>query len=127
MTNLVLQQEKSRLNHILWNGMLGVVFMNSKTHMVVMEVVHNIWINIKNNGLISNLHEILSGQIWACYLVWFLINHGFMLDSEIDMVYTRHTREWLCIIAWRLDVYRQPICILQMRHMLLKWAVNSNC
>ena len=24
-----------------------------------------------------------------------------------------------------LDVYGQPICILQMRHMLLKWVVNN--
>ena len=56
-----LQQEKSVLNHILWIRMLVVVFMNSKTHMVVMEVVsqHLDW--YKNNSLISKLHEILSG------------------------------------------------------------------
>ena len=56
-----LQYEKSVLNHIPWIRMLGVVFMNSKTHMVVMEVVsqHLNW--YKNNSLISKLHEILSG------------------------------------------------------------------
>ena len=59
--------------------MLGVVLMNSKTHMVEMEVVSQQLDQYKNNGLISNLHEILPGQIWACCLVWFLINHGFML------------------------------------------------
>ena len=40
--------------------MLGVGFMNSKTHMVVMEVVSEHLYQYKNNGLISNLHEILS-------------------------------------------------------------------
>ena len=43
--------------------MLGVVFMNSKTHMVVMKVVSQNLDEPKNNGLISNLHEFLSGQI----------------------------------------------------------------
>ena len=43
--------------------MLGVFFMNSKTHMVVMEVVSQNLDEYKNNGLISKLHEILSGQI----------------------------------------------------------------
>ena len=43
--------------------MLGVVFMNSKTHMVVMEVVSQHLDQYKNNGLISKFHEILSGQI----------------------------------------------------------------
>ena len=37
--------------------------MNSKTHMVVMEVVSQNLDQYKNNGLISKLHEILSGQI----------------------------------------------------------------
>ena len=55
--------------------MLGVVIMNSKTHMVIMEVVSQHLDEYKNNGLISKLEEILSRQIWACYLVWFLINH----------------------------------------------------
>ena len=50
--------------------------MNSKTHMAVMEVISQHLDQYKNNGLISKLHEILSGQIWACCLVWFLINHG---------------------------------------------------
>ena len=39
VTDLMLQQEKYVLNHILWIRMLGVVFMNSKTHIVIMEVV----------------------------------------------------------------------------------------
>ena len=43
--------------------MLGVVFMNSKTHMVVLEVVSQHLDEHKNNGLIFNLQEILSGQI----------------------------------------------------------------
>ena len=43
--------------------MLGVVFMNSKTHMVVMEVVSQHFDEHKNNGLIFKLQEILSGQI----------------------------------------------------------------
>ena len=63
--------------------MLGVVLMNSKTHMVVMEVASQQLDQYKSNGLISKLHEILSGQIWACCLVWFLINHGFMLWLRI--------------------------------------------
>ena len=43
--------------------MLGVVFMNYKTHMVVMEVVSQHLDQYKNNGLISKLYEILLGQI----------------------------------------------------------------
>ena len=43
--------------------MLGVVPMKSKTHVVVMEVVSQNLDQYKNNGLISKLHEILSGQI----------------------------------------------------------------
>ena len=43
--------------------MLGVVLTNSKTHMIVLEVVSQHLDQYKNNGLISNLHEILSGQI----------------------------------------------------------------
>ena len=43
--------------------MLGVVFVNSKTHMVVMEVVSQHLDEYKNNGLIFKLQEILSGQI----------------------------------------------------------------
>ena len=42
--------------------MLGVVFMNSKTHMVVMEVVSQNLDEHKNNGLIFNLQEILSDR-----------------------------------------------------------------
>ena len=43
--------------------------MNSKTHMVVMEVVSQHLDLYKNNGLISKLQEILSGQILACCIV----------------------------------------------------------
>ena len=43
--------------------MLGVVFMNFKTHMVVMEVVSQHLDEYKNNNLIFKLQEILSGQI----------------------------------------------------------------
>jgi len=49
--------------------MLGVVVMNAKTHMVVMEVISQHLDQYKNNGLISNLYEILSRQIRACCLV----------------------------------------------------------
>ena len=41
--------------------MLGVVLMNSKTHMVVMEVASQQSDQYKNNDLISKLHEILLG------------------------------------------------------------------
>ena len=37
--------------------------MNSKTHMVLIEVVSQNLDEYKNNGLISKLQEILSGQI----------------------------------------------------------------
>ena len=43
--------------------MLGVVLMNTKTYMVVMEVVSQHLDQYKNKGLISKLHEILSGHI----------------------------------------------------------------
>ena len=43
--------------------MLGIFPMKSKTHMVVMEVVSQHLDQYKNNGLISKLHESLSGQI----------------------------------------------------------------
>ena len=43
--------------------MLGLVLTNYKTHMIVLEVVSQHLDQYKNNGLISNLHEILSGQI----------------------------------------------------------------
>ena len=68
------------LNCIQWIRMLRVVLMNTKTYMVVMEVVSQHLDQYKNKGLISNLHEILSGHIWACCLVWFLVNHGFMIS-----------------------------------------------
>ena len=64
-----MQHEKVVLNHILWIRMLGVVLINSKTHMVVMEVASQQLDQYKNNGLISKLHEILLGQIWVCCLV----------------------------------------------------------
>ena len=41
--------------------MLGVVLMNSKTLMAIMEVVSQPLDQYKNNGLISKLHEILLG------------------------------------------------------------------
>ena len=41
--------------------MLGVVFMNSKTHMVVMEMVSQQLDQYRNNGLIYKLNEILLG------------------------------------------------------------------
>jgi len=41
--------------------MLGIVLMNAKTHMVLMEVISQPLDQYKNNGLISKLHEILSG------------------------------------------------------------------
>ena len=43
--------------------MLQIVFMNFKTHMVVMDVVSQQLDLYKNNGLTSKLHEILSRQI----------------------------------------------------------------
>ena len=43
--------------------MLGVVLMNSKTLMAIMEVVSQPLDQYKNNGLISKLYETLSGQI----------------------------------------------------------------
>ena len=43
--------------------MLAIFPMNAKTHMVLMEVVSQHLDQYKNNGLISKLHEILSGQI----------------------------------------------------------------
>ena len=42
--------------------MLEVVLMNSKTHMVVMEVTSQQLDQYKNNGLIFNLNEIMLGQ-----------------------------------------------------------------
>ena len=42
--------------------MLGILPMKSKTHMVLMEVVSQHLDEYKNNDLISNLHETLSGQ-----------------------------------------------------------------
>ena len=52
---------------------------------------------------------------------------GLCFDSEIFMVYTGHTGEYFCKISWQLDVFGQPICILQMEQTLLKWAVNNIC
>ena len=43
--------------------MQGVVFMNSKAHMVFIEVVSQNLDEHKNNGLIYKLHEFLTGQI----------------------------------------------------------------
>ena len=43
--------------------MLGIFPMESKTHVVIMEVVSQHLNQYKNNGLISKLPETLSGQI----------------------------------------------------------------
>ena len=43
--------------------MLGIFPMKADTHVVVMEVVSQHLDQYKNNGLISKLHESLSGQI----------------------------------------------------------------
>ena len=43
--------------------MLGIFPKKYKTHEVVMEVVSQNLDQYKNNGIISKLHEILSGQI----------------------------------------------------------------
>ena len=43
--------------------MLGIILMNAKTHMVLMEVISQPLDQYKNNDLISKLNEILSGQI----------------------------------------------------------------
>ena len=43
--------------------MLAIVFMNSKIHMVVMEVTSKQLDQYKNNDLISKLNEILLGKI----------------------------------------------------------------
>ena len=47
--------------------------------MVVMEVASQQLDQYKNNGLIFKLNEIMLWQIWVCYLVWVLLNHGFMI------------------------------------------------
>ena len=74
----------------MWIRMLGVVLMNLKTHMVVIEVASQQLDQYKNNGLIFNLNEILLGQIWVCCFIWFLVNHSFMIGFENDMKSTRH-------------------------------------
>ena len=86
--------------------MLGVVLTNSKTNMVILEVVSQHLDQYKNNGLISKLHEILSEQIWVCCLLWFLVNHGFMIWPWNWYDTTRHPEEFLCNISWRLDMFR---------------------
>ena len=79
VTNLMFTTRKIWIKSYSVNWDARSSFMNSKTHMVVMEVVSQQLDEYKNNGLISKLYEILSGHIWICFLVWFLINHGFML------------------------------------------------
>ena len=79
VTDLMSTTRKFCIKSSLWIRMLGIFFMNSKTHTVVMEVVSQHLDEQKNNGLNFKLQEILSGQIWVCCLVWFLVNHGFML------------------------------------------------
>ena len=60
---MCLQHEKVWLNHILWIWILRVVLKNSKTYMVVMELVLQQLDEYKNDGVISKLNEILLGQI----------------------------------------------------------------
>ena len=61
VTNLMFTTRKICIKSYSVNLMLGVIFTNSKTHMVVMDVVsqHLDW--YKNNSLTSELHEILLG------------------------------------------------------------------
>ena len=70
------------------------------------------------------MHEILSGQIWVCRLAWFLVNHGFML--WLRKFYGRYWT-YRGVVSWQLDVYGQPVCILQMGSMPLECAVNNIC
>ena len=63
VTDLMFITRKICIKSYFVNRMLRVVFMNSKTHMVVMEVVSQHLDEHKNNGLIFKLQEILSGQI----------------------------------------------------------------
>ena len=62
MTDFVFTHDKLCINLYTVN-MLGVVLMNAKTHMVLMEVVSQSLDQYKNNGLISKLIEILLQQI----------------------------------------------------------------
>ena len=63
MTDLVFTTRKICIKSYSVNQDARSSFMNSKTHMVVMEVVSQNLDEHKNNGLIFNLQEILSGQI----------------------------------------------------------------
>ena len=113
-----LWKENSVLNHILWIRMLGVVFMNSKTHMIVMEVVSQNLDEYRINGLISKLHAYLSGQTWVCCLVWFLINHvfiflilkflWFILDIQRSSFVKFHDI-WMCVDS-PFVFYKWGIC-----------------
>ena len=60
---MCLQHEKVWLNHILWIWILRVVLKDSKTYMVVKELVSQQLDEYKNDGVISKLNEILLGQI----------------------------------------------------------------
>ena len=60
MTDSLFRHDKLCINLYTVN-MLGVVLMNAKTHMVLMEVVSQSLDQYKNNGLISKLIEILLG------------------------------------------------------------------
>lgn len=63
--------------------MLGVVIMNSKTHVVVMKVVsqHLDW--YKNNSLISKLHEILSGDLRMLFFMIFYKSWFYALTLKL--------------------------------------------
>ena len=67
---MCLQHEKVWLSHIMWIWILRVVLKNSRTYMVVMELVSQQLDEYKNDGVISKLNEILLGQIWVCWLVY---------------------------------------------------------
>ena len=104
------------LNCIQWIWMLGIFPMESKTQVVVMEVVSQHLDQYRNNGLISKLHKILSGYIWACCLVWFLINNDFILDPEIDTVFNRHPEEFLC-------KFHEDLTCLDSPFVFYKWDI----
>ena len=63
MTDFVFMHDKLCIKLYTVNLDLGIFLMKSRTHMVVMEVISQHLYQYKNNGLISKLHEILSGQI----------------------------------------------------------------
>ena len=63
MTDSVFMHGKLCIKFYTMNLDLGIFPMKYKTHMVVMEVFSQHLDQYKNNGVISKLREILSGQI----------------------------------------------------------------